>query len=111
MTILRLIPLVVLCGCAAASQPVSGEGLKNTHRLSGHVLRGGQPTREGMASLAAMGVKKVVNLRAEHSDRELAQGCGVDVVDVPMTTWKAEHETIVAFLKAVAFGSEEKFFH
>lgn len=113
--------LAALASCSAPDQgdatpvpkAVPGEGLKNTFEVCPDVLRGGQPTQDGMKSLEAQGVRTVINLRAEASDAEAAEGRALKVVDVPMKSWKAEPETIVAFLRAVKQARSEGkcFFH
>lgn len=102
---------LVVAACQAPPQKIEGAGLKNSFEVSEAVVRGGQPTAEGMKTLEGMGVKTVINLRAEASDAEAVKGTSLKVVDIPLKTWKADPETIVAFLKeAKKAGAEGKCF-
>jgi hypothetical protein len=111
--------LGIAAGCSSAPAPaqpaeaVKGEGLKNTFQVAPGVLRGGQPTKEGMKTLEDRGVRTVINLRAEASDGEAVEGRALKVVDVPMKTWKADHDTLAAFLRALGRARAEGtcFFH
>src|SRR5438045_353835 len=44
------------------------KGVPDFGKLNAYVWRSGQPTREGYQRLAAMGLKTIVNLRAEFPD-------------------------------------------
>lgn len=110
--------LGVLAACAQparpsepACRPVRDEGLRNTHEMSPGVFRGGQPSPEGLKALERRGVRTVINLRAEAPEAD--SGSGLKVVHVPLKSWKADHETIVAFLRAAVEARKEGgcFFH
>lgn len=65
------------------------QGIKNFSQVDAHVYRGAQPTAEGFAYLAKIGVKTVVDLR-EPGGRSLAEervvtADGMQYVNVPMT--------------------------
>jgi hypothetical protein len=110
--------LGMLAACSAparpsdpACRPVREEGLRNTHEMSPGVFRGGQPSLEGLQALERRGVRTVINLRAEAPEAD--SGSGLKVVHVPLKSWKADHETIVAFLRAAVEARKEGgcFFH
>ncbi len=77
-------------------------GLKNFAVVSDALSRGAQPTAAGFAELKRRGVKTIVNLRAEHSDRELLAGTGLQYVEIPCHAWHPEEEDVLKFLKIVA---------
>ena len=52
-------------------------------------------------SLAKIGVKTVVNLRAFHSDRDEIGDTELDYEHIRMTAWHPEEEDIVRFLQIV----------
>src|SRR5256885_2285708 len=59
-------------------------GVPDFGQLNAYVWRSGQPTREGYRHLAAMGLKTVVNLRAEFpKDKDLVP-TGVRYVFIPV---------------------------
>ena len=77
------------------------KGLANFARLSPDLYRGEQPTKEGFAALAKMGIKTVVNLRALHSDEEKLKGTGLRYINIPIYTWNLKKEQVAQFLKIV----------
>ncbi|MGB7631887.1 MAG: tyrosine-protein phosphatase [Candidatus Deferrimicrobium sp.] len=52
------------------------------------ILRGAQPKPEGYATLKAMGVKTVINLRTCHGERKAVESAGMRYVEIPMSFWK-----------------------
>lgn len=61
------------------AEPIPLAGVPNLHKVSDRLYRSAQPTSEGMANLAAMGIKTVVNLRDRHSDLD-------EIGDLPLKT-------------------------
>jgi tyrosine-protein phosphatase SIW14 len=78
----------------AAEDP---KNLPNLQIVNDNVLRGGQPTDEGIKSLAHRGVKTIIDLRLpdEHSilhEKELVESTGMRFVSVPMKGMSAPTE-------------------
>lgn len=74
------------CWAAAAEDP---KILPNFQIVNDNVLRGAQPTDEGIKRLAERGVKTVIDLRlpSEHSiahEKEMVESNGMRFVNVPM---------------------------
>ena len=74
---------------AAGSLTSSGlTGLPNFHQVDDHVFRGAQPTPDGFASLAKMGIKTVLDLRGpEHSEadeKRIVEADGMRYISIPM---------------------------
>lgn len=97
----RLVPGVLalslaLAGLQAASLPdVSGPqvtGIHNFHEVNEHVYRGAQPNKTGFATLAKLGVKTVIDLRGERSERSLVEGAGMRYVRLAWSGYKAPDE-------------------
>ncbi len=59
----RLWNLVLLVACAGLGFAAGPAGVTNFQKLNDSVYRGAQPSEEGFKSLAAMGVKTVLDLR------------------------------------------------
>jgi len=83
----RLILLLAVALPALAGSPETG--INNFYQVDAHVYRGGQPTDEGFAYLARIGVKTVIDLR-EADERSRAEervltAAGMAYVNVPMT--------------------------
>ena len=81
--------------------PLQVEGLPNLHRVSPTLLRGAQPTAQGLARLPALGVRTVINLREHDSDRPLLNGTGLRYARVPVSATAVDEEDIVRFLRLV----------
>ena len=84
--------------------PVPGlPGLPNLHRVDAGLYRGAQPGPEGYASLKALGVRTVVNLRSgDHGDRAACARNGLGYVHIPCRAFHAERDKAVAFLRTAA---------
>ena len=59
--------------------------IANFAEVEAGVYRGAQPDAAGFRALADMGVKTVVNLRANHDDRQEASRYDIDVVTIPLS--------------------------
>jgi protein tyrosine phosphatase (PTP) superfamily phosphohydrolase (DUF442 family) len=103
--------LGVLLRSAAAAEPVEAHklakprddlpGLSNFAEVSDALWRGAQPTAEGFAELKRLGVKTIIDLRAEHSDRDLLTGNGLQYVEIPCLAWDPEEKNVLKVLKIV----------
>ena len=63
-------------------------GLSGVGRVAPGIFRGAQPEPEGYATLKAMGVRTVVNLRARHGERDAVEAAGMRYVEIPMSFLK-----------------------
>lgn len=81
------------------AEPIELEGVPNLHKVSDTLYRSAQPTTQGMENLQRLGIKTVICLRANHSDKELVGKTGLTVEAIPMDTWDIEREDAVGFLK------------
>ena len=95
---------VTLQGCATLPFSKGREPLPHFSRVDDHLTRGGQPSPEGFRQLAKMGVKTVVDLRAEHTgrkERELVESLGMRWVHLPIFPGgRPSDKQVVAFLDA-----------
>src|SRR5216684_1286275 len=76
-----LLPVIAL---AAADVP----GVGNFHQVNSQVYRGAQPSKEGFANLAKLGITTVIDLR-EAGDRsieesQIVKAAGMRYISVPM---------------------------
>jgi len=97
--------------------PLSRDGLSNLAAIEPDLYRGAQPLPEGFASLRAMGVRTIVNLRVAHSDLDEMREVGLaegtfDYVEIPMIASRPDLEKARAFL-AIARDAAKRplFFH
>ncbi len=94
----RLLPGILAlalsaAGLQAASSPkVPGPevpGVHNFHQVNEHVYRGAQPNKQGFAALAKLGIKTVIDLRGEKSERGVVEGAGMHYVRLAWSGYKA----------------------
>ncbi len=74
----------------------------NFGQMDEHYFRGAQPEPQDYASLAALGVKTVVDLRDDPTSYEKkdAEEAGMKYINIPMSGWKSPKDSdIDAFLK------------
>ena len=73
---------------SAGGQQPEERLLPNFHRVNEHLYRGAQPLDGGMARLAALGIKTVINLRGEdegvRAEESDARAAGMRYFSVPM---------------------------
>ena len=73
----------------------------NFGKMDDRLFRGAQPLKEDYASLAAIGVKTVVDLRNDPTDYEkpAVEALGMKYVNIPMSGWKyANDEDVQKFM-------------
>jgi len=84
-------------GRAPATEPGTGRvsehlfglpGLTKVGRVAPGIYRGAQPSPAGYATLKAMGVRTVINLRTRHGERKAVEAAGMQYVEIPMNIWK-----------------------
>jgi protein tyrosine phosphatase (PTP) superfamily phosphohydrolase (DUF442 family) len=85
-------------------------GLPNLHKINDGLYRGAQPTAEGIRELEKMGVKTIVGLRSEHSDKEILGDARLILEEVPMKAWAVHDEDVVRFLRIVTDKNRQPVF-
>jgi protein-tyrosine phosphatase len=90
-------------------------GIKNFRAVDGHVWRGAAPSARGYESLAAAGVRTVVDLRAEsnlHVDDALLARLGLERLAIPLRDGQTPSPAeIEQFLSAVTSSAGPVFVH
>jgi protein tyrosine/serine phosphatase len=78
-------PTVTLPAAARVSEHVAGlSGLGNVGRVAPGILRGAEVGKGGYATLKALGVKTVIDLRTTENERKQVEGAGMRAIAVPM---------------------------
>ena len=85
----------------AWAQPLSLAGVPNLNKVTDSLYRSAQPTAEGMQNLEALGIRKVINLRAFHSDSDEVAGTNLLNEELSVKTWHIEDEDVVRVLRIV----------
>ncbi len=86
-------------GSASWSSTVAAAGVPNLHRVDEGLFRSAQPTAEGMASLAALGIKTIVNLRHNHSDQSEIEGLPLVEKRICVNTWSIDADQARDFIR------------
>ena len=86
----------IVPGAERVSERLFGlPGLANVGRVAPGIYRGAQPTPEGYATMKAMGVRTVINLRTRHGERKAVVAAGMRYVEIPMSFWKNVDPAVV----------------
>jgi len=92
--------------------PLSMPGVENFYRINDHLYRGAQRTEVGMRNLHAMGIKTIVNLRADYDDADVVRDTDLVRVNIPTEPWDVKAQEVAEFLKVVTDPARQPaFFH
>ena len=80
---------------------LNAPGLPNLHKVSDDLYRGAQPKEEGILELKKMGVKTIINLRSNHSDRDIMKNSDISYKNIPMTAADPKIEDVITFLSII----------
>ena len=84
-----------------AASPSDVPGVANFHQVNEHVYRGAQPHGQGFAGLAQLGIKTVLDLRGERSERIAVENAGMHYVRLPWSGYKAPSDSQIAAVLAL----------
>jgi protein tyrosine/serine phosphatase len=100
--------VLVLCVTSAVSGQQEDESrhLPNFQPVNANLYRGGQPTKEGIKKLTELGIKTVINLRADdekaHEEGVEAQSVGLRYFNIPLPTFgRPSHSMVDRILKLI----------
>jgi len=102
---------------SAWSAGATAQGIPNFHQVNDRIYRGAQPSAAGWESLAKLGVKTVIDLRAEseHSSKaeKLAvEAAGMRYVSVPFSDiWAPSNKQVSKVLNLVDDSAGPVFVH
>jgi len=78
-------PGITLPTTAHASERIYNlPGLSNVGRVAPGVLRGAQPGKDGYATLKAMGVRTVIDMRTSESEKAQVEAAGMKAIAIPI---------------------------
>ncbi|HUB34921.1 MAG TPA: tyrosine-protein phosphatase [Bryobacteraceae bacterium] len=108
---IRALPAFLFAVAAFAQSPA---GVPNFHVVNDHVYRGAQPSAEGFQSLAKLGVKTVIDLRADETalaEKAQVEGAGMHFINIPMHGMQAPSDTAIKQALALFESSGPVFVH
>jgi protein tyrosine phosphatase (PTP) superfamily phosphohydrolase (DUF442 family) len=76
-------------------------GLPNLCKINAALYRGAQPTAEGIKELKKLGVKTIIGLRDNHSDKDILGDSKIVFEAIPIKTWNPKEDDVVRFLQIV----------
>jgi len=101
---LQFILLVWLAFPATASTASKGD-LPNFHVVHDYLLRGGEPSRQGLKTLKSLGVDVIVDLRAPTAEAQAekieAKALDMKYINLPMSSKPPTQQQVSTFLKTV----------
>jgi protein tyrosine phosphatase (PTP) superfamily phosphohydrolase (DUF442 family) len=106
----NITPAVVVPPPGTPQHPLDAyvRGVDNFGFISPEIWRGARPTPQGMATLANMGVKTVINLEQDYNDTPPAD---VKYVHLATPSWHCDQVDIPALLKAIDDNPKPIFIH
>ncbi|MFZ5564354.1 MAG: dual specificity protein phosphatase family protein [Thermodesulfobacteriota bacterium] len=84
------------------ARPIINTDLKNWHQVDDKVYRSAQPDGDDMKTIAAFGIKEILNLRKLFSDGDEAEGTGLVLHRVKAEADDLTQEQVVEALKIIA---------
>jgi protein-tyrosine phosphatase len=99
----------------APAEKLKVAGVSNAGKVSEVLLRGAQPSAQGLVELKKLGVTTIVDLRGNSGpvawERGQAESLGMRFVNIPVLGWSAPNDGQVAqFLKVVQQDPTQKIF-
>jgi tyrosine-protein phosphatase SIW14 len=108
-------PAIARASFGAPAEKLKLAGVRNAGKVSEMLLRGAQPSAQGLAELKKLGVTTIVDLRGNSGpvawERAQAESLGMRFVNIPVLGWSAPDDAKVAlFLKVVQQDPTQKIF-
>jgi tyrosine-protein phosphatase SIW14 len=99
----------------APAEKLKIEGVPNAGKVSDVLIRGAQPSAQGLAELKKLGVTTIVDLRGNTGpvtwERAQAESLGMRFIDIPVSGWSPPSNSQVAeFLKLFQQDPTQKIF-
>ncbi|SMC26376.1 Tyrosine phosphatase family protein [Andreprevotia lacus DSM 23236] len=83
------------------AQPVGNGPISNLYRITPQLYRSAALTRDDVAQLKQLGVRKVISFRAFHSDDKILADSQIEILRIPINTWNIRDQDMIAALRAL----------
>ena len=108
-------PDVARASFGAPAEKLKLAGVHNAGKVSDALLRGAQPSAQGLAELKKLGVTTIIDLRGNRGpvawERAQAESLGMRFINIPVLGWSPPGNAQVAeFLKALQQDPAQKIF-
>lgn len=84
---------------------------ENFYKINADLYRAAQPSKEAFKHYEALGIRTIVNLRANHSDVDEIEGTSLVLMEIPINTWKITDADVVAALRAIKSAEKPVLVH
>jgi protein tyrosine/serine phosphatase len=75
---------------------------RNLYQITPWLYRSAQPEqRDAAAQLQKLGIRTIINLRANHKDEDVLDLPGVKFIRIPINTWNIRDDQVVSALHAI----------
>jgi protein tyrosine/serine phosphatase len=108
-------PAIARASYGAPAEKLKIAGVPNAGKISETLLRGAQPSHQGLAELKKLGITTIVDLRGNRGpvarERAQAESLGMRFIDIPVSGWSPPANAQVAeFLKLFQQDPTQKVF-
>ena len=108
-------PAIARASFGAPAEKLKIAGVPNAGKISETLLRGAQPSPQGLVELKKLGVTTIVDLRGNRGpvarERAQAESLGMRFIDIPVSGWSAPANAQVAeFLRLFQQDPTQKIF-
>ena len=108
-------PPIARASFGAPAEKLKIAGVPNAGKISETLLRGAQPSEQGLVELKKLGVTTIVDLRGNRGpvarERAQAESLGMRFIDIPVSGWSAPANAQVAeFLRLFQQDPTQKIF-
>lgn len=86
-------------------------GAENFYKVNDDLYRAAQPSKEAFGHYEALGIRTIVNLRANHSDAGEIEGTNLVLTEIPINTWNITDADVVAALRAIKAAEKPVLVH
>jgi tyrosine-protein phosphatase SIW14 len=85
--------------------------LENCYLVADGFYRSEQPSKSNMTAVENSGIKSLVNLRNIRKDKRKSKGTGLQLVHIPINTWRMSYDDVVLGLSAVMKADKPVLLH
>ena len=85
--------------------------LENCYLVADGFYRSEQPSKSNMKAVESSGVKTLVNLRNVRNDKRKSRGTKLQLVHVPINTWRMSYDDVVLGLSALKKAEKPVLLH
>ena len=93
----------------AAQQHIGA--LENCYLVADGFYRSEQPSKADMKAVESSGVRTLVNLRNVRKDNRKSRGTELQLVHIPINTWRMSYDDVVSAMKAINAAEKPVLLH